>query len=268
MPSNFELVSTPSPTEFTIRTRVADTQINKGNLLTCNGKLDLYLPYKEFAWAVRRERVEEFGDYIYTYSEPADAGHKWFYFARPRTQKERDTPFETFWSSVQYPWPAVLEQLIILQSSFPQSTYNGSTTVTAPRYFVRRKYRPSVSLNSRIKVEQFLSEKPWPATALIHQEPIPTEVNGSYLGLDISFPKCLHPRIELPELVPGAQAILNAGTVERNSGGTPTKQIFPATNFEDWRPFVKEDQVQPQRGLWLRERVTIYPPQRIESIEN
>jgi len=268
MPSNFELIATPDPTEFTIRTRIPDTLINKANALTCNGKLERYLPYKDFAWAVRRERVEEFGEYVYTYVEPADSGHKWFYFARKRTQKERDTPFETFYSSVQYPWPAVLEDLFLVQSSFPQSTYNGSTTVTAPRYFVRRKYRPSVSINSRIKVDQYLSEVPWPASALVHQEPIPTEVNGSYLGLDISFPKCLHPRIELPELVPGAQIIFNAGAIDRTRGGTPSKQVFPATNFEDWRPFVKEDQVQPQKGLWLRERVTIYPPQRIESIEN
>lgn len=267
MPSNFELVTTPDPTEFTLRTRVADTQINKGNLLTCNGKLERYLPYKEFAWAARRERVEEFGDYVYTYSEPADAGHKWFYFARPRTQKERDTPFEVLYTTRQYAWPAVLEDLYIVSSTFPQSTYNGSATVTAPRYFARYKYRPSVSINSRLKIEQFLSEKPWPSTSLTHQEPLPTEVNGNFLGLDVNFPKCLHPRIELPELVPGAQIVFNAGAIEKTRGGTPSKQIFPATNFEDWRPFVAEDQVQPQRGLWLREKVTIYPPQRIESIE-
>jgi len=269
MPSNFDLIATPDPVEFTLRTRVPDEMINTTLSLSPSGKLERYLTYAKFSWAVRRERVQEFGDYVYTYCEQADAGHKYFYFARARTDEERNTPFEVFDSTRQYAWPPVLEDLYFVSSTFPQSTATSTDAVqTATRYFARRKYRPSVSVDSKIKVQQYLSEKPWAPQALVHPQPIPTEVDGSYLGLSVNFPKCLHPRIVLPELVPGAQIVFNAGAVNVTRSGTPKGQVFPATNFEDWRPFVIEDVVQPQKGLWLREKVTIYPPVRGESIEN
>lgn len=270
MPSDFQLVSTPDPKEFCFKIRIPDRIINEKLKLSPKGELELYTPYKDLSFAVRHERVQEFGDYVYIYNEPADVDYKWFYFARARTQAERDTPFETSWSTRQFAWPAVLEDLYFVSSTFPQSVYTGTTTETATRYFVRRKYRPSVSVDSKLKIEQFLSERPWPSAALVHPQPIPTGVDGEFLGLSVNFPKCLHPRIELPELVPGAQLVFNAGAVNRTRSGTPQKQIFPATNFEDWQPFVVEDVVQPQRGLWLREKVTIYPPTlaRGESIEN
>lgn len=269
MPSDFDLITTPDPTEFTIRIRVPDTIINQQLALQPCGKLQRYMKYKDISMIVRHERVSEFGDYVYTYSEQADAGYKHLYFARSRTDAERNTPFEVFNSTRQFAWPPVLEDLYFISSTFPQSTATGADAIsTATRYFARRKYRPSVSVDSRIKVQQYLSEVPWPAQALLHPQPIPTEVDGSYLGISVNFPKCLHPRIVLPELVPGAQIVFNAGAVNVSRSGTPREQIFPATNFEDWRPFVIEDQVQPQRGLWLREKVTIYPPLRGESIEN
>jgi hypothetical protein len=269
MPSDFDLIATPDPTEFTIRIRVPDYIINQQLALQPSGKLTRYLPYKEVSFAVRHERVAEFGDYVYTYCEQADAGFKHLYFARVRTETERNTPFESFYSSRQYAWPPVLEDLYFISSTFPQSTATGSDAIsTATRYFTRQKYRPSVSVDSRIKVQQYLSEVPWNPQVLLHPQPIPTEVDGSYLGLSVNFPKCLHPRIVLPELVPGAQIVFNAGAVNITRAGTPKGQVFPATNFEDWRPFVIEDVVQPQKGLWLREKVTIYPPLRGESIEN
>jgi hypothetical protein len=269
MPSDFDLIPTPDPTEFTIRIRVPDTIVNSKLVLQPNGKLERYTPYKDFSFGVRHERVSEFGDYVYTYYEQADANHKHFYFARTRTDTERNTPFETYYSTRQFAWPPVLEDLYFISSSFPQATATSTDDVTtATRYFKRQKYRPSVSVDSRIKVQLYLSETPWNPQGLLHPQPIPTEVDGSYLGLSVNFPKCLHPRIVLPELVPGAQIVFNAGAVDVTRDGTPKGQVFPATNFEDWRPFVIEDVVQPQRGLWLREKVTIYPPLRGESIEN
>lgn len=269
MPSDLDLIATPDPVEFTIRVRVPDYIINEKLKLSPTGKLERYTKYKDFSYAVRHERVSEFADYVYTYCEQAEAGYKHFYFARQRTDVERNTPFEEFFSTRQFSWPPVLEDLYFISSTFPQSTATSTDAVTtATRYFARRKYRPSISVDSRIKIQQYLSEVPWNPQALIHPQPIPTEVDGSYLGISVNFPKCLHPRVVLPELVPGAQLVFNAGAVNVARSGTPREQIFPATNFEDWKPFVIEDQVQPQRGLWLREKITIYPPLRGESIEN
>jgi hypothetical protein len=269
MPSDFDLITTPDPTEFTIRIRVPDQIINKQLALQPSGKLKRYDKYKDVSFAVRHERVAEFGEYVYTYCEQADAGHKYLYFARARTDAERNTPFETFYGNRPYAWPAVLEDLYFVSSTFPQSTATGADSIsTATRYFKRQKYRPTRNALSRIKVQQYLSEVPWPAQALVHPQPDPTEVDGSYLGIEVNFPKCLHPRIVLPELVPGAQIVFGAGAVNVARSGTPKEQVFPATNFEDWRSFIVDDSIQPQKGLWLREKVTIYPPPRLESIEN
>lgn len=270
MASELQLLATPNPEEFSFRVRVPDDKIRASGKLGACGKLLRYMKYKDFAYDVQKKRVTEFADYVYTYAEQADADHKWFYFAKERTPEERDTPFEEFYSTRQYAWPAVLEDLFFVQTnSFPLSTNTtAENVVTATRYFPRYKFRPPTVVDSRIKVQQYLSEKPWPAAALIHSEPQPTDINGDYLGVSVSFPRCLHPRVELPELVPGASVVFNAGVVNRTRGGAPQRQVFPATNFEDWRPFVIEDRVEPRAGLWLREKVTIYPPARQESIEN
>jgi len=66
--------------------------------------------------------------------------------------------------------------------------------------------------------------------------------------------------------VPGASIVQGVGMANPPLGRDPTKMVFPATNFTDWSPFVIEDKQQPTNGLWLRERVTIYPPTQPDTI--
>ena len=270
--ADFELIPTPDPVEFAIRIKVENKSIPEGlQLMVSSGStpLVLYTEYKDFSWAKSAIRINEFGSYVYTYASAADDRHTYFHFAVPRTQTERDTPFETYWTSRVYPWPAVLQDLYFVKSdTFVNSVNNGASAVTTPRYFKRDVYRPSVSVNSRIRVEQYISERPWPGNALRHRQPIPTEVNFSFVGLSANYPKCLHPRIEVPELVPSYQLVEGAGVINPARVRAPSKQIFPATNFTDWQPFVINDSVEPTSGLWLREKATIFPPSRIESIES
>ena len=40
------------------------------------------------------------------------------------------------------------------------------------------------------------------------------------------------------------------------------RKFIPETNFQDWAPFIYEDNVEPTDGFWLRERVTYFPPTR------
>lgn len=265
--SDFELIPTPSPSEFAIRIRVDNNVIPEGLQLSENQTLELYTPYREFRWAKVFERVKEFGDYVYTYAAAADEKHTFFHFGRPRTKAERDTPFDEFWTTRRYPWPAVLEDLYFVKTdAFPQATNTGAGAATTTRYFKRDVYRPSVSVDSRIRVQQYLSERPWSANDTRHPQPVPTEISTSFVGLSVSYPKCLHPRIEFPETVPSAELVDNAGVVTPDRVRAPTKQIFPATNFTDWRPFVLSDVVEPTQGMWLREKVTIFPPTRGEEI--
>ena len=252
-----------------VRIRVPNETVSEGLNLTATTTLELYTTYARFSWAKVTKRVNEFGSYVYTYASPADDRHTFFHFAKPRTDAERNVPFETYWTTRNYPWPAVLEDLYFVESTtFVNSVNNGSSAVTSPRYFKRDVYRESVNVDSRVKVEQFISEQPWNRNSLVHPQPIPTSIDTSFVGLSVNYPKCLHPLVEIPELVPSYTLVENAGVVNPGRVRAPSKQVFPATNFTDWRPFVISDQVEPTRGVWLREKATIYPPLRGESTQS
>jgi hypothetical protein len=269
MPSDFQLVPTPNPLEVMVSIVVPDKIVNEKLALkpTPNG---LYLAegltYSKFYWAATPPRVQDFGHYRYAFMEKAGADATRFFFAKPRTDKEKNTPFKVIKSTRQYVWPAVLLDFYIIRSSFDISNNNGSTVQNAARYFPRFRFVPATPHDSLIEIEQFLSDTPWHEKELVHPQPVPTDIDGSYLGTRISFPRCLHRRVTLPELVPGAAIVLGAGMEGSDRFGTPREQVFPSTNFATWVPFYIEDVVQPQRGLYLRERVRIHPPPQGEAV--
>lgn len=268
MPSQFQLVPTPNPLEFQVAITIPDREINERLALLPSGELlEEYTPYSEFRWCATPPRVGEFGNYRYGFSEKAGADATTFYFNKPRTAEERDTPFKEWDSTRHYVWPAVLLDFYVIESTFDISNYNGSTTQNATRYLPRFRYVPTTPHDSRIRIRQYLSDTPWPSGKITHPQPVPTDIDGSYLGVKMSFPRCLHRRVTFKELVPGAKIVYGVGMEGSDRNGTPREQIFPATNFSDWVRFDIEDVVQPNRGLWLRERVTIYPPDRGEPIE-
>lgn len=262
---NFLTETTPNSEEICFKVKVDGNQLNPDSIPA------YYTPYNKISSSITNPRVNEcgFGDYIFINSTQ-EGSDIWLHFGKNKTQQEKNTPFNVVYSTRYYPWPPVLELLrIVRTNTFPQSVYNGTTTVTAPRYFPRYKYRPTPSVNSVIKIEQFLSPTPYDGQALIHPQPIPTEISGHYLGMSITFPRCLHPLVVLDENVPGAVVVEGQGTVNVPVTGSLTRQVFPATNFTEWAPFILEDQCQStDSGLYIRERITIYPPFRPISIEN
>lgn len=265
MPSelNFIVETTPNPAEVCFKVKADGNQLNPDSMPS------LGLPYKNLSDQVANPRTGEgFDDYVFINSTQ-EGDDIWLYFGKNKTTQEKNTPFRVSYSTRYYPWPPVLELLKIVRTDeFPQVVNTGTKTVTAPRYFPRYKYRPTPSVNSVIKIEQFLAPTPFDGQALIHPQPIPTEISGHYLGMSVSFPRCLHPKVILDENVPGAFVVEGQGTVEVPVTGSLTTQVFPRTNFLDWAPFILEDQCQPVNGLYLRERITVYPPFRPTSIEN
>jgi hypothetical protein len=209
----------------------------------------------------------EYRDYIYTYAKREGEG-MWFHFAKNKTYDERNTPFEVYSDWKEYPWPAVLEDLYFVQTTtFPQTVNTGGTTVaTAPRIFPRFRHIPQTSVPSEVRVELFLSPIPWQEVEMTVNHPLPTSIDGSYLGVSVSFPRCLHQTVILGEQVPDATVIFGAGVVDTPLDRNPSQMIFPGTNFEDWTSFVLSDGQQPTNGVYLRERITIYPPNRPEPI--
>ena len=248
-----EVVPTPNPSEVALRVWQDANQMGLDSIPTIGQSyIDTGLPV--------RPKMEEFKNYVYVYMSK-ERDDVWFYFAKPKTVIERNTPFRTTFSTRQYPWPGVLYNIDIYKTvEFPQSTNNGSGVVTAPRYFSKYRFKPTPNVSSVVKIEEFLAEVPYPQSVLTHIQPIPTDISGDFLGLSINFPRCLHPKVAFDTNVPGAQKIVGQGTVEVNGLWNPSKQIFPATNFLDWAPFILEDDVRPVNGQFYRSRITIYPP--------
>lgn len=274
--SDFQIHSTPDPTQFTVSMRVPDQTFNPELIQRPGSPIVLrrLLPYKETGWALREGgRVKEYGDYVYSFCRDDGPGFKRFFFVKPKTQEERNTPFETIWSSRPVSWPAVLEDLWFIR------TNRGLATEYA---YARRRYRPAVNVASQIRIDHYLSEVPWSKQATTHEEPIPTEVSGTMLvvvgsgggtrllPINVDIGKCLHPEVILsgPLNVASAERIPNAGTIPQSYVGNPTgNQVFPPTNMGDWQTYVLQDTVQPVGGLYLREKVTVFPPKRGEALE-
>jgi len=275
MPSDFQLLSTPSEEEFMFSTRIPQDRIGP-NLKFPNGNTLLSAQsaqrivgasptkYKDCGWNVGKEMLSkftEYGEYVYLKSAKQDADHVILYWGKARTPTQRRTPFNSYPDTRQYTWPAVLEDTFVAKAiGFPQVVNNGSTTQTSDRLLPRYRYRPAVPYNSIIIVDQFLSDVAYSSSDLNHIQPIPTDVDGYYIGLSIRHERCLHPTCIFPKIQPESP-VYGVGAYPTPMNRNSTSQVFPATNFLDWpSSFVIEDRQQNVNGLWLRERVTIYAP--------
>lgn len=223
--------------------------------------------YKDSSFLKVRPRIqlEGFEDYQLL-NISAEGDMIWFKYGKNKAQTDQATKFRTFFTTVRHTWPAVLEDLYVVQTrDFEQAIYNGTTTQTEPSYFPRYSFRPSASVSTVVMIEQFLSPVSWSKSAVAHPQPVTTGVHGSWIGVSFDFQECLHPTIVITEKVPGASIVQGVGVLSPSVSRNPYRKIIPQTNFLDWAPFVYSDAVQPSGGAWLRERVTYFPPSLPET---
>jgi hypothetical protein len=261
MASNrFEILSTPSPLEYRFRVLVDASKLEPDQM-PVEGE-----PYKKSKLPDKPAFLtKHYGDYLFTHPEKAEQG-MWMNYAKDKGLRNKNAvPFKTYWTRRAYPWPAVLEDAYLVRSTFPQTAYNGSSMVTATRYFFRKKFRPQSNAESMCYVEQFLTPKEWPKEAFISPQPVIGSISVSYLGDSLNFTG-LHGTYKFPEYIPGASIVYGAGNQQPPANRNPNVISFPATNFEDWAQFVLSDRQEPTQGSWLRERATIFPPDVPDSI--
>lgn len=256
----FEILSTPSPLEYRFRVLVDASKLEPDQL-PVEGE-----PYNQSKLPDKPAFLKKhYGDYLFTHPERSDRG-MWMNYAKDKGLRNRNAkPFKTFWTNRPYPWPAVLEDAYLVRSTFPQTAYNGTSMVTATRYFFRKKFRPPVSTDSLHYVEQWVTPKEWSQEVFLHPQPVVGNINVTYLGDSLNFTG-LHGTYKFPEYIPGASVVYGAGNQNPPAARNPNIIVFPSTNFEDWAPFVVTDRQEPTQGVWLRERVTVYPPTLPDSI--
>lgn len=269
----FNILPTPNPNEIMFRVKQPATIFKSTQMPTIG------TPYNQCDILSVKSvvQLQGYGNYVYV-SCQRDKENMWFYFGKAKTQAERDTPFRTYYTKQNHPWDAVLEDIYFVKGvryvaaktsqaiDTEGSTTAGSVIVAEPVYYPRYRYRPAVTVNSLVRIDLYLAEVPWDKAKFRHEQPVPTDVQGSYQGIDVSFPRCLHGKVTFPEVVPGAQSVTGVGMENPPSGRNPSKMIFPATNFPDWAPFVISDEEEPVNGLYLRQKKTIFPPTQPDTV--
>jgi hypothetical protein len=248
MAATFQTIPTANPAESAFVLTVDD------NLIT-----PLTLPAAGTTYAQwtlgQRERTKdtEWDDYIFVDTVDAAPGRRAFVFGKSHGESTINTPFETIWDTEFHRWPAVVShQLKVLLISNVASQSDGHLT---NRYLIKS----AVEGNSLVKIEHFQNAVSWPQSAFRHPVPITDdlklpELSDDSVGLNkIVVNDCLHGEIKLYERVANSFA-------EVNLNGSGLGHTIPATNFTDWAPYVLRDTQKQSNGLWVREKVTVFPP--------
>lgn len=211
--------------------------------------------------------VASYGTYTFTHFREGQVGDGpgfWLHYAPPISATAADTAFETFDDirSPAVPWPMVLSKLEFKESQWlrREFTYNDDKKVQVPVVHVNAEGKSSYSGPTKVKVERFLGATAY--TLSPPDVPVPDMIMWDIPGTDPGgFPSCLHDEIRVPG---AAQRYLFVDGVTVSTIGESSvlgKNLIEKTNMVRWQPYYVESQQQLEDSkLWLKERVTYYPP--------
>lgn len=266
---HIELLPTPDPSTISFRISESAQTFRTGDIPKQGTK------FADTRLTKSRVQQDNFANYTYQYMS-REGANLWFYFTFPYSTvidsetglPKNQVPFNTFTTNKRWSWPSVLHRLIFVPSQVPLITAvpnpddsKGYAQAFVERLVPRRVFTPATNALCECLVEQFVSDAPWDTVE--HPQPVDGEVEWDLPGTSERI-QCLHPRIEIPASGRPYTVIVNATPYATAPIGQ--NRIYPATNFEDWAPFVVSDEVVRQNGVYFRERVTIYPPAPNERI--
>lgn len=193
--------------------------------------------------------------------EKADFQMRRFLFVRPKTDRERMTPFKSWKVRRPKDWPLVLHKLWFEEGTLPLSSVDENGQVqTVKQAHERVKYRDAGVYPTVFLIEHFLSEVPYDMAIMKAMAPITDSIHWSFDGNSGSFPECLHPKVSFPRYQTSGKVLFGIGTEAAGIGADVVAQEFAATPMEDWEAHAVSDEPQEIRGQWFRERVTALPP--------
>lgn len=241
MATTFQTIPTMDPSESAFVFTLDDNLVLPSNLPVVGTKWsDWELGQRD------REIDQEWKDYVFVDTTSAAPGRRAFVFGKLKSGSAADVPFESYTDNEFYRWPTVVRrrEILSLVSTFSSST---SQTTGENKFFIK----PAAEVESLVKIERFQNAVPWEAKAMRHRKPI-TDDLGSFVK------DCLHPDI----IISNPYSTGNNSIVYyvKPDLGMRVDQFYPATNFTDWTPFVLRDSQKQVNGMWVREKVTIYPP--------
>jgi len=237
MAATFQTIPTANPAESAFVLTVDDNLITPATLPVVGTR------YAQWTLGQReRTKDTEWDEYVFVDTVDAAPGRRAFVFGKSHGATTVDVPFETVWDTEFHRWPAVVvQQLKVLMVPYSQ---NGGYPLD--RWFVKS----AVEGNCLVKIEHFQNAVAWGQESLRHPVPITDDLDIS--GLTVK--DCLHGDIPINTTPAIADMEVNRGSVQRLG------HTIPATNYTDWTPYVLRDTQKQSSGLWVREKVTVFPP--------
>lgn len=267
--NQFQIISTPNPNEEAFYTDLDQEVLSNFRTGEWPRTIDSgsQTLYQAWRYALPERVKQGWGDYAYTSKQPIGEGGMRFFWAKNKNDEDKNTPFRSYTEVKNHRWSPILLAFGIQQDyTFPNSTNvisgNDVGIVTAPRNYPKYVYIPEVNEGSRFVIEEFFAATKFD----IPQTPVPTAtaVQVNMLDVTLSFPESLHPKIVIPNTRTGLTQVI-AG-VAGEAGGGINGQVFPATNFETWAPYIMTDQQEFTETGWHRIRVRVYPPALPDAI--
>lgn len=265
MSATHRTCKTPNPKVRSLIVTVSeDSFVSIGGILPAEGTL-----YEDAAWktlfaADYKKNFSEFA-YVTQLEDTAKGGQ--LLFARSQTPEEKYTPFRTTFATKNHRWPMVvhgLEKLEDTSMGRSANSVNGPFPVVniGPEYYLKQAITQECNEGTRFQLDEFFA-----ATAFdIPQYPVPVPQSMHIIlpGVTQTFPECLHPRIQIEDSTSTTGQII-AGAASA-FGSALAGQLFPATNFKDWAPYVLEHDQKLQEGGWYSWRITVYPPAKPPNV--
>lgn len=197
---------------------------------------------------------KSFADFVYTEQGDDTKNGGTVLFAKNKTVAQAMVPYRTLTRKGNHYWHTILVKLTpVLVSGFPLavSVGSGSTNTNAARYVMREVYIPAATEGTIFKTEYFSSPRPFSIGK--SRVPIASAVTYDLINRRGGFPECLHDKLVIP-------------AVSTITGQSLPAQIFPETNFTTWEPYILTDDQKLVNGVYLRERVTCFPPPFPEEV--
>lgn len=267
----WNLLPTPNPSLFGLSVIVPQKVIIKNpTQWPAEGSL-----FNEFYWAPDQSMKQnsQFGLYPYVQNRRTrdTEGNQAieFLFGPYQTEEQKQEPFREVTSKRNHPWPPMLLALVLVpdytflrQGKGYNPTTEEISDVVAPTYYVREVYVPGINEGTKmVKREYFAATKyEIPHTPV----PVPTSVAYDINGVRGTFPECLHDTIVVPSTRSGIAQVVSG--VVSSVGGALEGQIFPATNFKEWAPYIASDSQEQVEAGWHRIQWIAIPPDKPKTI--
>jgi hypothetical protein len=254
----FEVLATPNPEELSFRVRVSGSQMRADTLVGKKGDA-----YSTFDFSILKIASDGWASYLYTEAQEAGNGDLWLYFAKNKTEAEKNTPFRVSSKFEDKEWDTVLLDLaIVKESGMPRSVLasmqNRKAVLSGPRHGVRPVLIPGGARGTRFIIREFQGPSEYKIPA--HETPVPMMVSYSIDEHEGNI-VCLHDDI----------TVKARRTVESAAGtgvphGVVAGLFFPATNMTEWEDHFVSDTQEFVNGVWHRVQVEAIAPDMEDPI--